>query len=240
MWWAALTLGGVNPLIARTPAQVWHFLVTSSSAADNRAQVLGPLGHTLIDSMVGFVAGLTAAIVIAVATYLSRGLEAASLPLLLIIRSVPLVALAPVITLIFGNGFATVAVMSGIVVLFPALVTISYGLRWVTPPIRDLITVYGGSTKDVLIRVAFPSAAPSVLAAVRVSVPGAITGALIAEFFTTPTSVGRALAQGLALYEYDLVWSLLAVTTIVSILLYMLAQAGERLVMRAMGLESRA
>ncbi|WP_370248692.1 ABC transporter permease [Nocardioides sp.] len=199
--------------------------------------VLPPLGQTLIDAGIGFAAGLLTAIGIATATYLSRGVEAATMPVAMVVRTVPLVALAPVITLIFGNGFATVAVMSGIVVLFPALITISFGLRSVSAQMQDVIAVYGGGTWDVLRRVAYPSALPAIFAAIRISVPGAITGALIAEFYTTTDSVGKAVNQALALYLYDLVWSLLVVTTLASILLYVLAQIVERALLVRYGME---
>jgi ABC-type nitrate/sulfonate/bicarbonate transport system permease component len=125
--------------------------------------------------------------------------------------------------------------MSGIVVLFPALVTIAFGLRSVTPQMRDVIQVYGGSSGDVLRRVAYPTALPSIFASVRISVPGAITGALIAEYFTTTDSVGKAINTSLALYQYDRLWALVVAVTLASILLYMVAQAGERLVLARFG-----
>ena len=184
-WLVLLKVGGVNDLVARKPGQVVEFLFSDDQAAENRAAVFGPLRQTLLDAGIGFVAGLLAATVVAVGTYLSRGVEAATMPVALVVRTVPLVALAPIITLVFGNGFFTVAVMSGIVVFFPALVTISFGLRSVTQQMHDVVSVYGGSTWDVLRRVAFPTALPSFFAAIRISVPGAVTGALIAEFYTT-------------------------------------------------------
>jgi len=101
---------------------------------------------------------------------------------------------------------------------------------------EDVIRVYGGETSDVLLRAAYPSALPSVFAAIRVSVPGAITGALIAEFFTTPPSIGKAVNEALAVYQFDLVWALLVVTTLASVLLYVGAQLVERLTMTALGL----
>src|SRR5690606_19830613 len=100
----------------------------------------------------------------------------------MILRAVPLIALAPVIRLIFGRGISAVAVMSGIVVFFPALVGIVFGLRSSSRQMHDVVQVYGGSEQDVLLKVSFPSALPSLFAAIRISVPGAITGALIAEW----------------------------------------------------------
>ena len=238
LWLLVLELSDVSPLVVRRPGDVLDFLVSDDDAAANRTSVLHPLWQTLLDAGIGFVAGLAAATAVATATYLSRGVEAATMPVAMIVRTVPLVALAPIITLVFGNGFATVAVMSGIVVFFPALVTITYGLRSVTLQMSDVVHVYGGSTWDVLRRVAYPTAVPSVFAAIRISVPGAITGALIAEFYTTPDSVGKAINQALALYQYDLVWALLVVVTVVSVILYMVAQLCESLVLSRFGLSA--
>lgn len=235
MWVLLLKLANVSPLVVRQPADVLDYLVTHPDAAENRAEVFGPLGQTLIDAGIGFVAGLSAAIVLATGMVLSKGIEAASMPAVMLVRTVPLVALAPIITLIFGNGFATVAVMSGIVVLFPALVTIMFGLRSVSPQMDDLVKVYGGSRWDVLRRVAYPTALPSIFAAIRISVPGAITGALIAEYFTTTDSVGKAVNTSLALYRYDQLWSLVVVVTLASVLLYMVAQACEGFVLARYG-----
>lgn len=235
LWVVLLDLSDVSDLVVRRPADVWAYLLTEPEAAENRAEVLGPLRQTMIDAGIGFVAGLLAAVVLATGMVLSKGVEAASMPVVMLVRTVPLVALAPIITLIFGNGFLCVAVMSGIVVLFPALVTIAFGLRSVTPQMRDVVTVYGGSTIDVLRRVAYPTALPSIFAAVRISVPGAITGALIAEYFTTTDSVGKAINTSLALYQYDRLWALVVVVTVASIVLYTVAQLAERLVLQRFG-----
>ena len=87
----------------------------------------------------------------------------------------------------------------------------------------------------MLRRVAYPTALPSIFAAIRISVPGAITGALIAEYFTTTDSVGKAVNTSLALYKYDRVWALVVVVTLASIVLYMVAQACERVVLARFG-----
>jgi ABC-type nitrate/sulfonate/bicarbonate transport system permease component len=238
MWVLLLEISDVSPLVVRQPDDVFVYLFTDPDAAENRSEVLGPLWQTLFDSGIGFVAGLLAASVLATGMVLSKGVEAATMPVAMIVRTVPLVALAPIITLIFGNGFACVAVMSGIVVLFPALVTIAFGLRSVTPQMRDVVQVYGGSTWDVLVHVAYPTALPSIFAAVRISVPGAITGALIAEYFTTTDSVGKAVNTSLALYQYSRLWSLVVVVTLASLLLYMVAQACERIVLARFGTDA--
>jgi ABC-type nitrate/sulfonate/bicarbonate transport system permease component len=146
-WYALVSFTGVSELTTRLPQDVFHYLFTDEDAGQNRSDVIGPLLQTLLDAGIGFIAGLTAATLLATAMVLFSGIEAATMPLVMVVRTVPLVALAPVITLLFGNGFWCVAVMSGIVVLFPALVNIAFGLRSVTPQMRDVVTVYGGGSR---------------------------------------------------------------------------------------------
>lgn len=244
LWMVLIDMADVSGATVRTPSQVfdlfWNNTEIKTTGATNAgvwSAVLPPLWRTLLDAGIGFVAGLLAASLVATGTYLSKGFEAATMPAAMVVRTVPLVAMAPVITLVFGNGFATVAVMSGVVVFFPALVTISFGLRSLSPQMKDVVTVYGGTNWDVLRRVAWPTALPGVFAAIRISVPGAITGALIAEFYTTSDSVGKAVNQSLALYRYDMVWSLLVIVTVASVILYVIAQLIERLMLTRFGME---
>ncbi|MCW2748604.1 MAG: hypothetical protein JWP10_1746 [Nocardioidaceae bacterium] len=234
-WYALVSWTGISQLTTRLPQDVWAYLFTDEKAGANRSEILSAVGQTVKDAGIGFVAGLTVATLLATIMVLFKGVEAASMPLIMIVRTVPLVALAPVITLLFGNGFWCVAVMSGIVVLFPALITILFGLRSVTPQMRDVVMVYGGSKWDVMRRVAYPSALPSFFAAIRISVPGAVTGALIAEYFTSSDSVGKAVNTSLALYQYDKLWSLIVVITLVSLIGYALAQLAESLVLARYG-----
>ncbi|MFS0886337.1 ABC transporter permease [Aeromicrobium sp. 179-A 4D2 NHS] len=224
-----------NPFVAKGPGDVAEFLFTGDDASQNRAQVLDQLVITLRDAAIGFTAGMLAAIVLAGVIVLSRGVEAAVMPVAMILRAVPLIALAPVIRMIFGRGLSAVAVISGIVVLFPAVVGIVFGLRSASPQMSDVVHVYGGTERDALLKVAFPSALPSLFAAIRISVPGAITGALIAEWLATGQGIGYAVVSAAGQSKNNEVWALVIVVTVVSLLLYTLAQVLESFVLARYG-----
>ena len=234
-WTAMLAAFDVSPYVGKGPAQVWEFLVTDADAGEHRTEVLGLLGVTLTDAAIGFVAGMTAAVALAAAIVLSRTAEGAIMPVAMLFRSVPLIALAPVIVLLVGRGVASVAVMSGIVVLFPALVTIVLGLRSASPEMRDVVTVLGGGPRTVLRLVQLPAALPSVFAAVRISVPGAITGALIAEWLATGGGIGYGVVSAVGRAQNTKVWALVVVVTLASLVLYTLAQLLEQWVLARFG-----
>lgn len=240
LWQGLLWATGVSPYVGKGPLDVWTFLVAAPEAPENRARLLGQLVVTLQDAAIGFVAGLVVALLGAIGFQLSRGFEHALMPLAMLLRSVPLVAMAPVIILVFGRSPATVAVIGGIVVLFPALVNIVFGLRQVSPQMSDVIQVYGGSAWTALRKVALPSSLPSLLAAVRISVPGAITGALLAEWLAVGGGIGGAVGAYSSQAQFSALWSAVVLVTGAALVLYNLVAVIESVVLARMGMADRA
>ncbi len=238
LWWGVLKVFDVNAFVAKSPEDVWAFLVTSPDVAENRQGVFGPLRETLGHAGIGFVAGLLVALLSAMAFHLWKGVEHALMPVAMLLRSVPLVAMAPVILLIFGRETASVAVIGGIVVLFPALVNIAEGLRSASTQMTDVVRVYGGSSWSVLGKVALPASMPSFFAAVRISVPGAVTGALLAEWLATGTGIGHAVSIAKSQAQFSQLWSLVVVVTAVSLILYNVVQLIENIVLSRFGLRT--
>ncbi|MFI2366472.1 ABC transporter permease [Promicromonospora sp. NPDC019610] len=224
-----------NTFVAKGPAEVHEFLFASYDAASTRAQILAALGVTLGDAALGFVAGMLTATLAAALIVLSRPVETAVMPVALILRAVPLIALTPIIRLLFTDEVVRVAVVSGIVVLFPALVNIVQGLRSVSAQLTDVVHVYGGGPVALLFRVAFPSALPALFASVRISVPGAITGALLAEWLITGEGIGSMVVNAVGRSENNLVWACVLVVTLASLVLYLAAQIIESFVLARYG-----
>ncbi len=240
IWLAIVNLTGISPYVAKGPVEVFQFLFTKDDAAENQAALLANLGVTLQHAAVGFLAGVAVAIVVAILFRLSRTVESALMPVATLLRSVPLVAIAPVIILAVGIGSqASVAIIGGIVVLFPALVTIAFGLKNASPEMLDVVSVYGGSTWTAIRKVALPGALPSLFAAIRLSVPGAITGALLAEYLSTGDGIGRAANIFATQAKFPDLWASVVVVTLVSLVLYQVVQIIEAIVLARMGMGER-
>ena len=241
LWLAVLAFFGISPYIAKGPLDVWDFLVVDDDAAENRAVLGANLAVTMGHALTGFVVGLVVAILGAVLFRISKGAESALMPVAMLLRSVPLIALAPVIILIFGNGSQTsVAVIGGIVVLFPALVTMVFGLKNASPEMLDVVAVYGGGTFTAVRKVALPGALPSLFAAIRISVPGAITGALLVEMLSTGDGIGFSTLQYIPQAKFADLWAAVVVVTAVSLALYFVVQVLETIVLTRMGMNTDA
>ena len=191
----------LDPLIAKTPADVFTYLLHGPAPDSGAQPVWGGLGRTLLDALYGFVAGLIAAVAVALSFVLSRIIAGMLLPLAVLVRSVPLVAMTPVLTLVFGRGIVATTVIAGIVVFFPALVTMTFGLRSASRQSADLVRAYGGGTWTVARKVMLPSSLPALFASARIAVPGAVIGAMLAEWLATGVGPGLRDAAGRQLLQ---------------------------------------
>jgi sulfonate transport system permease protein len=220
LWIAFLEVFDISRMVGKPPTAVWAYLVTDDDAPANRAAVLGALLVTLRDAAIGFTAGLIGAVAAAVVFVLVRSLERTLMPVAMLLRSVPLIAMTPIIALVFGRGLAGVAVIGAIVVFFPVLVNVVFGMRSASSSAIDLVQAYGGGRVTALRKVALPSALPALFASARIAVPGALIGALIAEWLITGDGMGGAILRSVGGFRYDELWASVVVLTATSIVCY--------------------
>lgn len=230
LWTLLLKLFGVSSFVGKSPWDVWQYLFSdapargvrpaSLTAAAAREASFGALGTTLVNAAIGFVSGMVAATAIAIGFVLWRPFELAFMPIAMLLRSVPLVAMAPLLLLVFGQGKLGIAVIAGIVVLFPALVNIVLGLASASSAALDLVRVNGGSVASALVKVRIPAALPQFLASARISVPGAIVGSMLAEWLVGFEGMGGILSGYKGQGNYGGVWTIVALSVLVSIVLY--------------------
>lgn len=220
LWWAFLKIYNLNPLVAKDPAAVWRYLVSDPDAHANRTKVFHGLWRTLGDAGVGYIAGTIGGSLAAIGFVLSRTVERSFMPLLLVLRTMPLVALTPLIVLIFGRGLFATTVIAGIVVFFPTMVNMIFGLRSAPRAATDLCAAYGAGQLTTLRKVAIPSSLPAFFASARIAVPGAIIGALLAEWLATGKGLGWLMLQAGSTFDYNAVWAAAVIITTVSVVVY--------------------
>jgi ABC-type nitrate/sulfonate/bicarbonate transport system permease component len=219
--WEILSLISHLPtLVFKSPAAVWTYLVTGAGAASHRSAVFGALGVTLRDAIIGYVAGSALALVVSCAFSLSAIVEGIVLPVAMLLQSVPILAVAPLITVAFGRGIVSVIAITATITFLPTLLTVTVGLRSAPATLSDLVTVYGGGRGFFLRRVALPSAIPAVFAAMRLAAPTSLVGALLAEFLSTGNGVGSVLATSESTYDYGEIWAAVALIGMCGVILY--------------------
>ncbi len=231
VWQLFLEIFAVDPFIGRGPSDVWDFLTTGAVGADARDQLWTASLTTLTDAGLGLFAGASVAVLVALFFNLSPSAESTFMPAAIVLRSVPLVAMTPIIALIFGRGLMSVTIIAGIVTFFPVLVNVSLALRSAPRAALDLCQAYGASPVTTLRKVQVPTALPALFASLRIAAPLAIIGAQLAEFLSTGKGLGYLMLQSVTLSNYNMLWSATVLVTIYSIVVYSIIAAIEKVML---------
>lgn len=235
VWYSAIAAFHLDPYFAKTPVDVFHYAFSGSQAAGDRAVLGHSLLTTLRDAFAGYLVGTATALAVSVAFVLSKTVERSFLPLAVGLRSIPLVAMTPLITLLFGNGLAAVTAIGAIVTFFPTLVYLVHGMRSSPSSALDLVHAYGGDRLDTLRRIQLPTAIPALFAAARVAAPASLVGALLAEWLATGQGLGSLMVTSMASSSYDQLWAAVVLTTIASALFYIAVSSVEKRVLLRYG-----
>ncbi|WP_119697927.1 ABC transporter permease [Microbacterium halotolerans] len=235
LWSLFLAAFDISPLIGKYPWDVFAYLFTEETAEANRAAVAANLSITVRDAGVGYVVGLLFAFLLAVLFSVSPMLERIVMPTAMVLRSIPLIVLTPLITLIFGIGLSGVTAIVLIVVFLPSLANILYGLRSVTAEHGDLVRAYGGNAWTVLRMVALPTAVPAALASARVAIPAAVTGAMIGEWLSTGEGLGGSISRASGSFDYTHMWAAAVSITAVTMLAYAVMSIVDSLATERLG-----
>jgi ABC-type nitrate/sulfonate/bicarbonate transport system permease component len=234
VWVGYLDLLHVSQFVGKRPSVVWHFLTAAQTASGRRA-VFGALGRTGIDAGAGLLVGWSAATIVACTFVLSATLERVLMPIALALRTVPIIAVLPLLTLVFGRQlFGTVVIVS-LIVFFPTLVLVLGGLRNVPPDLTAVSFAYNASRWRFLTKVRIPMAVPALFASLRIGCPGALLGALLAEWLASGRGLGYLMLSSTTQSAYDQLWAATAVVTIAAVLAYTLTDTAERFALRRFG-----
>lgn len=238
-WWAFVLLIDTSPLIAMSPLDVARNLTSGPDAPEIRSELLSATLTTVLHAAVGLVTGMALGCVLASAVALSRSAAAVIQPLAIALRAVPVVAFAPLLTLVFDRGLVVVAVIGGLVTVVPTLYHLMAGLRSVSAETVDVIRALGGGKGEVFRRAQLPTSAPSLALSLRVAAPGALVGALLSEWLATGNGLGDVMIKGQASFDYTSVWAATAITTVAGMALFGIASLVESAILRRWAPERR-
>jgi sulfonate transport system permease protein len=236
-WAAFLRIFDLNPYFAKTPMQVWQWMVSGPDAAEHRAEIFDALGETILVAVPGYFAGLLLGVGLAALFELFPSVRRTLTPIAVALRCVPIIALAPLLVQALGRGAVGTTVVVAIMIFFPTLVSCLYGLRQTPGQVTDFFEVFATPPWRVLLLARLPAMMPAFFAAARIAAPSAILAATVAEWLATGTGIGNLLAITAATSVYGTLWSAVVVVTLVAVVAYWLVELVERRVLRVLAPE---
>jgi ABC-type nitrate/sulfonate/bicarbonate transport system permease component len=230
VWEAVIKASGLSSYFVKSPLDVWNYLAAGDASEQNRTLLLEGLVQTLKDGGLGWIAGMLAAILAASALVLFPPVGTAVMPIVVVLRSVPLIAMCPLLGLVFGREQLGITIIAATVTFVPSLVTMVNGLRTAPAAATDIIHCAGGGAWATLLKVRGPFSAPSFFAAAKISMPGALLGAVLAEWLITGLGLGHAMAYDVITSNFGNLWASMVTIVIVSLGLYVVVGAMENAV----------
>ena len=151
--------------------------------------------HTFYEASLGLVCGTLAAAVFAVVMAHSSLAERALMPLAISLKVTPLVAVAPVLMIIFGFGREPNIIIAGLLSFFPVLINLTAGLRDVNPGSLEFLKSIHASPWQVFWKLRVPGSMPYLFPALKTAYPLALIGAVVAEWFGVARGLGYVIAS---------------------------------------------
>ena len=163
----------------------------------------------------GYVMGCGAAFVTAILIDRSDFLRRGLLPVGNFIAALPIIGTAPILVMWFGFDWQSKAAVVVVMVFFPMLVNTVAGLSETTAMQRDLMRTYAAGYWQSLFKLRLPAAMPFVFNGLKISTTLALIGAIVAEFFGSPTvGMGFRISTSVGQLALDMVWAEIVVAAL--------------------------
>jgi NitT/TauT family transport system permease protein len=194
--WAAIATV-TPPYLVPSPGDVFIYLVRNCTG------LLLDFAYTLAESLLGLLVAFTACAATRLLWVWIPGAATVSIRWAVALKSIPVIAVAPLLTVWFGNAVFTKAMLAAMISFFPILIGFNEGRRNIPRALSDLAELSGATAWRRFRRVELPSTVPGLTASLTIAAPLASVGALVAEFSGADVGLGHLIL--ISAYRNDVV-----------------------------------
>jgi NitT/TauT family transport system permease protein len=226
LWWAAVEIFDVQPFIAPSPVKVAAVLF------ERFGMLMSNLLPTAIEAVCGFLLGNFAAISLATVFVYSKTTEEAFFPVAVMINTIPVVAKAPILVLLLGNGLEPKIAIAALICFFPTLVNMTRGLRDVRSEQLELMRVLSATPSEVFFKLRVRNAMPYLFSALKIAASTAVIGAIVGEWIGSTKGIGALIVHATHNFDSALLYATIVVGSTFSALFFGVISFAERRVLR--------
>lgn len=223
-WWGATAMPYLLPPLSSV----------AGTLASHLPYYLRNAGITLSESLAGLAISFAAGFIVAVLTSEVPVIRRAVLPVAVVLNVTPLVAIAPVLAVAFGFGMAPKLIMTALICFFVILINTTAGLRSVPDETLRVYQTLSASRLELLRHLRVPNALPYLFAALRITAPLSITGAVVAELQAEGGTggLGTVISTASNMNQLPVEYAAIFVLAVMGSLLMLLATLAERRALR--------
>src|SRR6516162_5187520 len=216
LWEAAASNGWVDAFFWSQPSAIFRTMIIFFTAGDAWTDI----GFTFRSTVLGFLIGTVAGSLFGLSFWWSRNYAAIVQPYVICFESIPKLALAPLVILVFGIGLASKIAMAVALTFVISTLTTYAGVKALDPDGEKLFYSLGASRWQVFRKLVVPSCLPWIISVLRVNIGLALTGAIVGEFIASQHGLGRAILYAGQTYDIALVWVAVLVLSTLAMVMY--------------------
>lgn len=224
LWEVLANLQILNPFIFSSPSRI---LATLRELFLD-GSLLFHTRITLMETLISFTLVNLLGLLVAVLLWWNDWFAAIFDPYLVVLNSLPKTALAPLFIVWLGNNMKTILVAAVSVAVFGTILTLYHSFLETEPDKIKLIQTFGGTKRDILLRVVIPASLPAFLSLMKVNIGLSLVGVIIGEFLAAKSGLGYLIIYGEQVFRLDLVLLSIVILCLVATLLYKLLSLIEK------------
>src|SRR6185503_12266739 len=194
--------GWVDGFFWSRPSAIWKTFVIYFTEGDAWTDI----SYTFRSTVLGFIVGTTAGSLLGLSFWWSRNYAAVAQPYVICFESMPKLALAPLIILVFGLGVTSKVVIAVALTVVVSTLTTYAGVKALDPDGEKLFYSLGASRWQVFLKLVIAFCLPCIISVLRINIGLALAGAIVGEFISSQHGLGRTIFYAGSTYEIALVW----------------------------------
>ncbi|MDI3547589.1 MAG: NitT/TauT family transport system permease protein [Halanaerobiales bacterium] len=228
LWELMGQMGWINTFLMSQPSKILNLFIKMCQ----NGQLYHHIKITLTENIIGFSSGTILGILIAILLWWSDFLFNLLEPYLVILNSIPKVALGPVMIVWLGNDSPAIIVMALAVSIIVTIIMLINGFREVESNKIKLLQTLGATKKQILFKVILPASVPTIFSALKVSVGLSLVGTIVGEFLVSKAGLGYLIVYGGQVFNLHLVMTSVIILCIIAGLMYYFVLLLEKLIIK--------
>lgn len=205
----------IDSFITSQPSRIWSTIANLS-----RNGLLKHLGVTCYETIIGFMGGSFIGIIIAMILWWSKFLSKVTEPFLVILNSLPKVALGPVIIIWAGAGTKAIIVMALLISLVVTILEITNGFQNTDKEKIKMARTFHANKFQILTKIVIPANIATFINSLKVNIGLSLVGVISGEFLVSKAGLGYLIVYGGQVFRLDLVMSSVIILAIVASVMY--------------------
>ncbi len=230
IWELSARFGLIDSFILSQPSRIWN---TFLAMAQN--DLFMHVGITVYETLAGFLLGVVFGTLLAVILWWSSFISKVSEPYLVVLNSLPKIALGPVIIVLVGAGTRAIVFMALAISLIVTVLEMLNGFRGTNREYIRMAATFGANKRQIFTKIVFPYNISTLFNSLKINIGLSLVGVIAGEFLVSKAGLGYLIVYGGQVFKLDLVMASVIILSIVAALMYEAVALLQKLVLKWYG-----